>query len=106
MDFYMMMNLDSVKKLCVELGEVRKWNENAKVFGNLELEIQTPRKTVLNIIADRGEFLCYIKKKTIFREKWIPLDQIIKGTNNMHFESLESIIEYLKTHIREIENES
>ena len=58
------MDIKYVEKLCESLGIVKKFRKNYEFFGNIELEIETPRKTLLNIISDRGVFsFCIMTKK-------------------------------------------
>lgn len=96
------MDLDTVKKICKGLGNVQKFNENSSFFGNIELEIRTPNNTELYIVSDRGEFLCYVKKKRSL-QKLVSLSDVINNTSRIQFNSLKSVIDYLKSNIHIIE---
>lgn len=48
------MDINSLEKLCRDIGKIKKINKNNDVFGNIEVKIETPRKTLLNIVSDRG----------------------------------------------------
>ena len=57
------MNIDTAEENCKDIGVIKRFNENKEVFGNIELEIETPGKTLFEIISDRGEFSCYVLKR-------------------------------------------
>lgn len=57
------MNIDTAEEICKDIGVIKRFNENKEVFGNIELEIETPGKTLFEIISDRGEFSCYVLKR-------------------------------------------
>lgn len=97
------MDIELIKKLCKGLGVIKKFSKNYEFFGNVELEIETPHKTVLSIISDRGIFSCYVVKKTILHNRLVPVDRIIKCNKNATFNSLEATIDYLKNHLEKIE---
>ncbi len=97
------MNIDTAEELCKNIGVVKKFNENKEVFGNIELEIETPGKTLFEIISDRGEFSCYVIKKRFLRNSRVPVGNITEKGRNISFDSLESAIDYLKNNIEIIE---
>lgn len=90
----MTMDIKYVKKLCESIGIVKKFRKNYEFFGNIELEIETPRKTLINIISDRGIFSCCINKK--HSKKWMPIERIINDDKNITFCTLEDAIDFLK----------
>ena len=62
------MDVEYVRKLCEDLGTVKKFRTDSEFFGNVELEIETPAKQILRVISDRGIFSCSINlfSKIIF----------------------------------------
>ena len=97
------MDMNSVENLCKDLGRIKKFRENHASFGNMELEIEMPRKTSLSIISDRGEFSCYVVKKIFLCNKLIPLKSIMRSDKDISFNSLKSIVDYLKINLEIIE---
>ena len=91
------MDIKYVEKLCKSLGIIKKFIKNDEFFGNIELEIETPRKTILNIISDRGIFSCYIMTQKTFK-KLMPIERIINDNKNITFFTLEDTIDFLKKH--------
>ncbi|MGN1399435.1 MAG: hypothetical protein ACI4WG_05510 [Erysipelotrichaceae bacterium] len=96
------MDINSVKKLCKDIGEVKKYKVDYGFFGNIELEIQTLHNVFLIITSDRGEFSCCIRKKHFFCDRLIPLCAILKD-DKRSFDSLKSIIDYLIINLETIE---
>jgi len=97
------MNLEYVNMLCKDLGIIQKFDVNENIFGNIELEIITPKGNEINILSDRGEFSYYLKKNSPFR----PLTSINKMVGEekvSSFRSLEEVVDYLKSNIETIEN--
>ena len=97
------MDINAVKQLCIGLGQIQRFNKNSSCFGNIELEICTPNKTTIYITSDRGEFLCYVKRKKHFTHHLTPLNNILNVATKMTFFSLAEIISFLKSNILEIE---
>ena len=97
------MEINSLEKLCRNIGKIKKINKNNDVFGNIEVKIETPRKTLLNIVSDREEFSCYVVKKKFFFDRLIPLENSVGDKKERRFSSLESLVDYLKNNIETIE---
>lgn len=97
------MNIDTAEEICKDIGVIKRFNENKEVFGNIELEIETPGKTLFEIISDRGEFSCYVLKKRFLCNSRVPVGKITEKERNISFDSLESAIDYLKNNIEIIE---
>lgn len=97
------MDIKFVEKLCKDLGVIKKFRLNHELFGNIEMEIETPRKTSLNIISDRGIFSCYVMKKSFLHNKPVPIERITNCSQNVSFSSLDAAIDYLKKHIEIID---
>lgn len=92
-----------IEELCKGLGEVKRYRVNHDFFGNIELEIETPHKTTLKIISDRGVFSCYVVKRAFLHDQPIPIDRMIDCTKDNAFSSLEEAIDYLKEHLDLVE---
>ena len=71
------MDINSLEKLCRNIGKIKKINKNNDVFGNIEVKIETPRKTLLNIVSDREEFSCYVVKKKFIFGRLLPLENSV-----------------------------
>ena len=97
------INLEYVNTLCKDLGTIQKFEINEAVFGNIELEIVTPKGVRLNIYSDRGVFSCYMKRKCLFRPL-TPINKILGEEKVASFCSLEEVVDYLKSNIETIEN--
>ncbi len=94
-----MMNLNDVKLIFKDLGNIKKFSQNTEFFGNIDLELITFGKVQLYISSDRGEFLCYVKKGSHL----IPIDRIIHSDGVTTFASLLEVVNYLKDNLRLIE---
>lgn len=97
------MDIKYVRELCKSFGIVKNFRKNDAFFGNIELEIETPRKTRLSIISDRGLFSCYVMRKGLLLSKRKPFDKEANGENKNEFSSLEEAIDYLKRNLDIIE---
>ena len=97
------MDIEFVRKLCSDLGIIKKFRQNNEFFGNIELEIETTNKTILSIISDRDIYSCFVVKKVLLHNRMIPVDRIIKSNTTTPLISLEDSINYLKEHIELIE---
>lgn len=98
-----MDNIKCIEELCKGLGEVKGYRVNHDFFGNIELEIETPHKTTLKIISDRGVFSCYVVKRAFLHNQSVPMDRIIDCNKDNAFDSLEEAIDYLKEHLDMVE---
>ena len=99
-----MMNLDYIRAVCSELGEVRSLNCCDNVFGNIEVEIITLNGTRLYIASDRGEYLCYVKRNRFFIEHLVPINALLNIPQNKVYTSLVDIVNFVKTNLTAIES--
>ena len=88
------MDVEYVRKLCEDLGTVKKFITDSEFFGNIELEIETPAKQILHVISDRGIFSCSINTKNFFSKKSI--EKIINNNKILEFNTLEDAINFLR----------
>lgn len=93
------MDADIIEKLCKSLGKVIKFKEDNEFFGNIELVIETPRKTRFCIISDRGEISCYVIKRLPWGDKYVPIENIMKTNQKKNYNSIETAIVYLKNNL-------
>lgn len=96
------MDINYVKDLCKSVGLVKDFKKNTAVFGNMELEIETPRHTTLRVVSDRGIFSCFVIKKG-FLNRILADETKVNLSENVTFHTLEATIEYLKENLPAIE---